>query len=130
WRPHPSFRGNEPPSGSSTAMAPRARAFCGPPTARSAPPRSFRSPRTPRCARCTPARSPSSGTTWCSATPFTCSSSPATSTSPSSADCTISWPGVGRSSPTRAVSKSSRWATGRLPRRSSAATRAATAGRT
>ena len=37
------------------------------------------------------------------------------------AACTSSWAGGGRSSPTRAASRSSRWATARWPRRSSAA---------
>ena len=46
---------------------------------------------------------------------------PGTSTSPRWAACTSSWAGGGRSSPTRAASRCSRWATARWPRRSSAA---------
>ena len=65
-------------------------------------------------------RSPSSATRWCSATPSTSSFVPATSTSHEWAACTSSWPGGGRSSPTRAAFRCSRWAMDRWPTRSRA----------
>ena len=70
---------------------------------RSAPTR--RSRRSTRTRSRTPARRSSSPT------PTTCTCGPATSASSASAGCTGSWAGTGRSSPTRAGSRSCRWAT-------------------
>ena len=74
-----------------------------------------------RCAGSTRARSPSSATSWCWATPSTCSSRRGRSGSPTPAGCTGSWAGSGRSSPTPAASRSSRWPTAASPTRSRAA---------
>ena len=72
---------------------------------------------------CCPLRFPSLDTTSSSATPSTSTSTPATSGSRRSVASTSSCAGTGRSSPTLAASKSSRWATARLPMRSRAAHR-------
>ena len=92
---------------------------------RAARPRSCRSPRRPRSSRCT--RRGRRARLRHGARQHLPPLHPAGPRADrrSSAACTSSWAGGGRSSPTRAASRSSRWATARWPRRSSGARDAA-----